>query len=137
MLQSRDRFQKFLLTAAGNSGNAENLPRPRDKGDILQNPQPLSVADREPADIDSSVGFLYFGSVNIQRDMLADHHFRQLLFVCIFRLYRIDISALAQNSHTVRDLHNLIELMRDDNNRLAGCSHIAENVKEPLCLLRR
>ena len=87
-------------------------------------------------DLQTGGGIFRLGTVDIQCGGAAHHHVRQLLRRGVLRGHISDVPALAQDRNTVRDVHDLVELVGDDNERLAVCLHVPHDVKKPVRLLR-
>ena len=75
-------------------------------------------------------------TVDVERDRVADHHVGQRLRVSLARVDRADVLALAQHRDLVRQRHDLVQLVGDDDDGLAVGAHIAQHVEELLGLLR-
>ena len=75
--------------------------------------------------------------MNIQVDLLADHHFRQLCFIRFSSVDRGNMLAPAQDRDPVADLHHLVELVGNNDNTLAVFLHPAQHVKQAGNLLGR
>ena len=75
--------------------------------------------------------------VDIQAHGPAHHHIGELLGIGLAGGHIADVQALAQHRHPVGNLHDLVELVGDDDDGLAVGLHIAHHVKEPLGLLGR
>ena len=87
------------------------------------NVQPLDRVDR-------------LGAFNVQLDLLADHHLGQLGLVGVLCGDVADILALAQDGDTVTDGQDLMQLVGDDDDRLAVGLHVADDAEQLLGLLR-
>ena len=66
----------------------------------------------------------------------ADHHVRQLLLVRVAGVDRADALALAQDGHAVGHGHDLIELVRDEEDGLALARKLLHRGHELIDLLR-
>lgn len=67
---------------------------------------------------------------------MTDHHIGQRLLVGILGENVSDVLALAQNRDAVRHIQHLVELVGDDDQRLAVGFHVAHDLEELICLLR-
>ena len=67
---------------------------------------------------------------------MADHHVGQRLRVSLARVDRADVLALAQHRDLVRQRHDLVQLVGDDDDGLAVGAHITQHVEELFGLLR-
>ena len=66
----------------------------------------------------------------------ADHHVGKLLLGGILRVDRADVLALAQNAHTVGDLHDLVELVGDEEDGFAFAGKLLHRGHQLFDLLR-
>ena len=66
----------------------------------------------------------------------ADHHAGELFLRRFARVDGADVLALAQNGHAVGDLHDLVELVRDEEDALALFRQPAHDLHELFDLLR-
>ncbi len=85
--------------------------------------QPLDRVDR-------------LGAVDVQLDLLAHHHFGQLGLVGVPGGNVAHIRTLAQDGNAVTDGQHLVQLVGDDDNRLAVGLHVADDAEQLLGLLR-
>ena len=76
------------------------------------------------------------GALDVQAHPLANHHFGQFRLVGLRGANRADVASLAQNRHAVGNRHHLVQLVRDDDNRLAVVAHPAQNRKQLFGFLR-
>ena len=74
--------------------------------------------------------------VNVQRDRTADHHVGQRLLRSGGGIGVADVLALAKDCHAVRHGEHLMQLVRDDDDRLAVFFHVAHDGEELFRLLR-
>ena len=75
-------------------------------------------------------------TVNVQGNGPADHHVGQRLLGSCGSVGIADVLALAQNGHAVGDGKHLMQLVRDDDDRLAVLFHVAHDGEELFRLLR-
>ena len=134
-LQSGDCLEQLLLAVSGDTGNSHDLSAVGIKGNILQHTDSVLVDDGKVSHLKSLDRVLRLRSVNVQLDLLADHHLRQQALVRIPGVNAADILALSKNAYPVGDLQHLVELVRDDDNRFAVRLHIADDFKELFCFL--
>ena len=73
---------------------------------------------------------------HVEVDAAPDHHGRELLGGGIFRLDRADALALAQNGAAVGHGHDLLQLVRDEQDRLALGREPAHDLHQLADLLR-
>ena len=136
-LQPRNRLQQLLLPAVGDSRDAQHLSPKGREGDVVELQDALGIPHRESLDTDALRGVNGRGPVDVERHLVPDHHVRHLLRGGLGGDHLANIDALAQDYDAVADLLNLVELVRDDNDRLAVIAHVAKNGKELLGLLGR
>ena len=67
----------------------------------------------------------------------ADHHRGELFFVHVAGVLHADEPSLAHHAHAVADCHDLVELVRDDDDRHAQLAHHAADDGEQLVRLLR
>ena len=67
---------------------------------------------------------------------MTDHHIGQRLLVGILGENISDVLAFSQNRDAVRHVEHLVELVRDDDQRLAVSFHVAHDLEELVGLLR-
>ncbi len=68
---------------------------------------------------------------------MAHHHIRQGLLVGVLGSHIADILALAEHRHPVGHLQHLVELVGDDDERLAVRLHVPHDLEQLIRLLRR
>ena len=125
------------MSAACNARDAEDFAAVGDKADVVQLGHTLAVPAGQPGDRQPRLRIDRLRSVNIQRNLASDHHFGQLAFIGFRCLDRRDMLSFAQDRDHIGDFHHLIQLMRDDDDRLAVLFHRAKYLKQLLRLLRR
>ena len=76
------------------------------------------------------------GTLDIQLDLFADHHFRQRSLAGVCGFNRADVFALAQNRNAVGNFQHFVELMGDNDDGFPILAHIAHDVKELFGFLR-
>ena len=103
----------------------------------MQQLRALAVLAGNPLHNQTVDRILRFGTRNIQRDLLADHHLGQLALIGLCRIYRADILALAQHRNLIGQREHFMQLVRDNDDRLAAIAHSPEHRKEFFGLLRR
>ena len=132
----RDTFQQLFLTAAGDSRDAEYLSAVSRKAYIGKDAQAILTLAVQVADKQSLFYIDRLVSLYIQSGRSAYHHVRQRLGRRLARVYRTYVFTLSQYGYPVRQLHYLVQLVRDYYYRLAVVPHIPQYGEKPLGLLR-
>ena len=98
---------------------------------------PLRADARQVDDLEE-VGLLEIdlGALYLEAHLAPDHEVGQRLRVRLGRVHCRDGLALAKYRDSVRDAHDLVELMRDDDDGLAVVAHVMEYGEELFRLLR-
>ena len=87
-------------------------------------------------DLKPRLGIDRHRAVDVQRDAVADHHVGERLLVGVLGQYVADVFALAQHGHAVGHVQHLVQLVRDDDQRLAILLHRAHDLEQLIGLLR-
>ena len=135
--QPRDRLAQFALSAARNAGDAQDLAAADEEAQIFDGAAAHIVLDTQVADLEERTVKVRLGALDGKLNLLPDHHLGERR---LRRLRRIDAAhglALAKDGDAVGDRHDLVQLMGDDDDRLAVLFHGAHDGKELLRLLRR
>ena len=134
-LQTRNGLQKLFLTAAGNTGNAQNLPGIGGEGHIVQLEGTLHVLHGQMLYHNAGLGIHGGRTVNVQRHRTSNHHIGHLLgvgFPCEHIAHEL---AVAQDGHPIGQVLHLVHLVGDDDDGLAVVAHIAQDLEELFRLL--
>ena len=89
------------------------------------------IVDNEPV-----LFILHLCPLDVEVDFLANHHLGKNGFRSLRGVYRADILTFSENGNLVGNFHNLVELMRDNDDGLVVSAHITQNVEKLLRLLR-
>lgn len=89
-----------------------------------------------PSTVRRGLGVHRVGPVDVQGDRVAHHHIGEGLGIGLGRVHGADVLPLAQHRHPVGDGHDLMELVRDDDDGLSVGLHRTQDGKETLGLLR-
>ena len=135
-LQTGNGLQQLLLAVAGDARNAEDFAAVDREGRIVQHGDALGAADGQMFNVQPLDRVDRLGAFNVQLDLLADHHLGQLSLVGVLCGDVADILALAQDGDTVTDGQDLVQLVGDDDDRLAVGLHVADDAEQLLGLLR-
>ena len=136
-LQTGDSLQKLFLAASGNTGDSQDLSAVHRNVHIIQSLHAFLVFAGKAFDLQAFLHIVRFRTVDIQIHLGAYHHLGETLYIRLRSLHRIDIPAFPEDRHPVRKRQNLLKLMGNDDNGASILTHIAENVKKPVRLLRR
>ena len=134
-LQPGDGLQQLLLAAAGNAGNAEDLPGIRRKGDVVQLQDTVDAAHRQAFDLDARLRVHRVRPVDVQGDGVPDHHVGHFLGVGLGGRHVADELPVAQDGHAVGERLHLVHFVGDDDNGLSVVAHVAQHGKELIGLL--
>ena len=137
MLQSGDGLQKLPLSAARNAGDTQYLPGTCRKGHIAENGDALLVETAQSLDRQPLDRIHRRPPLDVQLHLFANHHLGQLRLGGMRRLNRGNMLTLAQDGYPVGDCHDLMQLVRDDDDCLALGAHDTEDIKQSARLLRR
>jgi hypothetical protein len=140
--QTHDRLDELGLPVALDAGDAQHLAGPHDEVDALeQGPAPLPVpgvvgGELQPGDAqhlpvgDRGVAGLRAGQLG------ADHHLGELAGGHGARVGRADAGAPADHGDRVGDGPDLVELVGDEDERVALGAHAAQRAEQVVDLLR-
>ena len=129
-LETSDRFTELFLAAAGQTGHAEDFAMAEGKADLAEALDATGVGHRQITDLQAKSGAVHGRAVNRQVDGPADHHFNQLGRRGQVGADGADGAALAQDRDPVTQRKDLIELMADENNRLAIFAHAVQDLEQ-------
>ena len=135
--QAGDRVDQLGLPVAVDTGDPDDLAPAhleRDIADLLERPV---VLDRQPFDREQRLGRLAGALVDPQQHLAPDHQARQALLGRAGRRQRLDLLAAAQHRDPVGDLGHLVQLVADEDDRLALLGQAPDDREELLRLLRR
>ena len=121
--KASDGLAQLLLTTAGDPRYTQDLAAPDIKAHLINGHRALIVLDGQVPDLKQRPSFFHHRPVNVQVDLPAHHPLRKSLLVGLSGVDRGDILALAQNGHTIRDVHHLIKLMCDDDDGVSVLLH--------------
>ena len=130
-------FQKLGLTVAGDTGNADDLAGPEIETDLLDPGHAGPVDDGQVFDLEQGIARRGGRLLHAQQDLAADHHFGQLFLGGLRRRLGADHGAGAHDRHPVGHVHDLLQLVGDQQDRLTLFLEAAQNAEEVVGLLRR
>ena len=131
-----DRLAQLALTASCDPRNAQNLAAADEKAQIFDRIAALVTLDGEIADLQKRAVERHRRALNVEHDLLPHHHLGQGDFIRLTRVDAADVFPLTEHRNAVGDRHDLVQLMRDDDDRLAVRLHGADHGKELVRLLR-
>ena len=132
-----DRVDQLGLTVPVDPGEADDLARANAERDAAHLLDPAVVVDAEIRDLEERLRRLRRRLRDAQQDLSADHEAREALLRRALRGQRLDQLAAAEHRDPVGDLEHLVELVRDEDDRLAARRQLSHDLEELLCLLRR
>ena len=135
LLEVVDRFHKFMLAVAVDTGNTDDLAGTDLQVKILDRINSLFVFHIEILDIQHYLFGFCRCLVDHQLDGVSDHHGRK--FILGYTLYRdcINILTAADDRAHIRRCLDLFELVCDDDDRLAVFDQIFHDRKKLINLL--
>jgi hypothetical protein len=68
-------------------------------------------------------------TLDIQVNSCANHHFRKALHICLGSFHSVNILAFTKDRHAVRQCKNLLQFMRDNDDRTSVISHVTKDIK--------
>ena len=137
LLQSGQPLHQLCLAVAVDTGNADDLARADIERHMIDGVALVQV--RQDAQILHMQDLLAGVGRRLVDDELhgaANHHVRQLLLVRVAGVDRADALALAQDGYAVGHGHDLIELVRDEEDGLALARKLLHRGHELVDLLR-
>ena len=136
-LKPRQAVDQLRLTVAVDAGDADDLARAHLKRYVMHGVVlVLPGGDRQVLHVEQHVARRARLFLHVEIDAAPDHHGRELLGGSIFRLDRADALALAQNGAAVGHGHDLLQLVRDEQDRLALGREPAHDLHQLADLLR-
>ena len=137
LVQAGQAVDELRLAVAVDAGDADDLARADIERHMIDGVALVQV--RQDAQVLHMQDLLAGVSRRLVDDELhgaADHHVRQLLLVRVAGVDRADALALAQDGHAVGHGHDLIELVRDEEDGLALARKLLHRGHELVDLLR-
>ena len=136
-LQAGQAEDELGLAVAIDAGDADDLARTHVQGDLVDGVALVELGgDGHVFNVQDDV--LRLGRLfdDLELNGAADHHVRQLLLVGVLRVDGADVAALAQNGHAVRNGHDLIELVGDEEDAFALGGEVFHDLHQLVDLLR-
>ena len=137
LAQAGERLDELVLAVAGDAGDAEDLARPDVEADALDGLVSAVVRDMQVRDDESRIGWVRFTAVDDELDVAADHQGREIVLVGFRRNPRAHDLAPSDDGDPVGDLQHLVQLVADEDDRVALRGEAPEDLEDLLGLLRR
>ena len=137
LIKAGQAVDELSLAVAVDAGNADDLARTHGKRHVVHGVALVQV--RQDAQVLHMQNLLAGAGRRLVDDELhgaADHHVRQLLLVRVAGVDGADALALAQDGDAVGHGHDLIELVRDEEDGLALARKLLHRGHELVDLLR-
>ena len=138
-LDAADDVADVVLSVAADAGDAENLAAPDGEAEVPQQPRTLlsRQADALKAEhLFSGGGVRRFGP-DRRDDVLADHQMGKLPGVRLLPEHLVHNHAVAHDDDPVRNLHDLLHLVGDEDHAVAFRREILDEAHQVVGLLRR
>ncbi len=137
MLQPGDGIRENLLPVAGNACDSKNFTAPDTETDPLQRFDSLFVVGFDVLNIQGHLALFHWFSIQAEEDLSSHHHFRQLLLGGILASNASNHFPLAHDGDPVGDLHNLVQLVADEDDGFTFLDHFFQDLKEGVHFLGR
>ena len=136
-LQTGQTVDELRLAVAVDTGETDDLAPAHLQGHVLDGVVLVDLASYgHVLYIQHHVAGLTGLFVHMEADIAAHHHGGQLLGGGVFRFHSADVLTLAQDGAAVSHGHDLVELMRDEENGLALGCQIPHDLHQFVDLLR-
>ena len=135
--QPGDRVDKFGLAVPLDAGDADDLALMDGQADPGQAAVLLVVEQADIIKLENRRAGPRAAPPDGKADRPANHHFGKVGFGELRRIAIADDLALAKNADAVGDLENLVKLVGDEDDGLAGVAKRPHDAEEFLDLLRR
>ena len=137
LVKTCQAVDKLGLAVAVDTGDADDLACAHIEGNVVHGVALLHVGvDAEVVDLQDLARGLGLVLGDLKLHGAADHHVGKLLLGGLACVDGADVLTLAQNAHAVGDLHDLVELMGDEENGLAFAGKLLHRGHQFLDLLR-
>ena len=136
-LEVVDRLHELMLAVAVDAGDTDDLARMDLQAEVPDRIDPLLVLHIQVLDIQHDLLRLRGRLFDDQLDRVADHHGRQVVLRDALDRHRVDVVAAADDRADVGGCLNLLELVRDDDDRLAVRDQVFHDPEQLVDLLLR
>ena len=134
--QARDGLAQLLLTAAGNTGHAQDLAGVDVEAHIVQTLAAVGLVHGQVHHLQDGVHVFRLRAADGQAHRVAHHQLGEPGGVHTGGGHAAHAFALAQDGHPVADGQHLVQLVGDDDDGAALGLHLAQNGKQLVGLLR-
>ena len=135
--QAGDSFGQFVLTVAVDTGDAENFAGPHRERDVVDGLKAAIALHLQVRDLQHGRAERRSRALDIEDHVTADHQARQFARVGGRRVQFGDDPAGAHHRHPVGHGHDLLELVGNQQDRLAARLQAAKKIEERPDFARR
>ena len=126
-----ESVDEFGLSVAIDTCDTDDLARANVEGDVVDSHLGASLGgDGHVLHLKDYFAGMRGSLVNLEADITAYHHAAQFFLSGVLDIDCADIFAAAKNGAAVRDSHDLIELVGDEQDRLAFCRKVLHDHHE-------
>ena len=137
LVQTGEPVDQLGLAVAVDARDADDLPRAHVERDVVHGVLFVQVrGDAQVLHAEHHVRGLRVVLIHHELDGAADHHVRKRLLVRLGGVHRANVFALAQDGHAVGHGHDLVELVRDEEDALPLLGEILHDLHQLVDLLR-
>ena len=138
LLESGQAVDQFRLTVSVDSGDTQDLSRVHFEGNVADSIVLVDLGRNSQAfDLQDRLARNSLFLLKLQLDRSSDHHVGKFLFIRFFCINGTDVFPLAQHGDPVRNRHDLVELMSDEQDGFAFTRKPAHDLHQFIDLLRR
>ena len=137
LAKSGQGFNELVLAVAGDARDAKDFARADVEADPLDGLVAAVIRDMQVGDDEPGIGRVRFAAVDDELDVAADHQRRQVVLVGLRRHPRAHHLAPPDDRDPVGDLEHLVQLVADEDDRVALRGEAPEDFEDLLCLLWR
>ncbi|MPM68976.1 hypothetical protein SDC9_115913 [bioreactor metagenome] len=136
VLKTRNGLQQLLLAGAGNTRDAQNLAAAGGKAHVAETGDPIFILHGQVLNLDALRYLLRFRTINVQLYGPSHHHVGESLGIRFTGLHISDVLAFSQYRHPVGHVHDLVQLVGDNDQSLTVCFHVPHDRKQLIGFLR-
>ena len=134
--QAGQRKRQLALAVARHARDTDDFAGPDLEGHALDRRQPDFAVAVKPVDREHCPPGRGRRPRQVHQHVAPDHHARQFARRRVAGPDRGDDMRVAHHAHAVAHPHHLVELVRDEDDRLAGHREVAQQLQQPVGLLR-